>query len=77
MYRMTLSASHAVLRVRGVADICTRQALGMAAQAGIQDLFRRQAGERDDGRLAPMRRHVVFAGTMTALAACVGRLFLS
>src|SRR6185437_16188475 len=53
------------------------QGLGMAAEASIENLFRRQRGERNDGRFTAMRRDMSLAWTVATLASGVGRLFLS
>lgn len=49
VYRVALRASDAIFGVRRVANVCPGQGLGMAAQAGIENLLRRQFRERNDG----------------------------
>ncbi len=77
MYRVTLSTNNVVLSVRRVADICADEAVGMAPQAGIENLFRGQLRKGNDGCFAPVRRDVQLARAVAALAAGVCGLFLS
>ena len=70
----TTSAS----RVLAAADIGAGERLGVAAQAGVQNLIGRQSGE-GGGMVAlpPPRVHVCFAWPVAALAAGVFGRFLA
>jgi len=74
---MALGAGNAILGMRRVANICPGQALGMAAEAGIENLLRRQCREGNDGCFASMRSNVQFAWAVAAFAPGIGRFFLS
>lgn len=73
---VTARADDVVQRMRGPAYIASRQRLGMAAKAVVEDLARLKLGEGDDRALAAMRFDVRFTRAMTAFAtSALGWLF--
>lgn len=68
MNGMAVGADHPRLGMDGLTNIGARKRFAVTSQAGLQRLFGREHGERDNGCLAAVRLHVRFAGTMAALA---------
>src|SRR5580704_6407760 len=73
---MAVGADDIALGVLAAADVGARQCLAMAAQAGVENFFGRQLGERDrNGGFAAARGYVSLTRPVAALAAGVFRFF--
>ena len=70
-------AHHIVLGVRGAPDVGAGQRLRVAAQAVIQDLFRFELGESNDGGLSAVGCDVSLPRSMAAFASGMFRRFLA
>src|SRR5262249_42137866 len=74
---VAIDAHHLFLRVHAAADVGARDGLAVAAQAGVEDLFRSELRESDDARFAAARRDVRLPRAVAALASGVLRRLLA
>ncbi len=71
---MTAGTDDFVERVRGLANICPAQSLGVTSKAVGENILGGKLREGDDGCFAPVGVYMRFAGPVTAFASgSVGR----